>query len=50
MNDKTKHPNETIFLSKDKVEKAIQIAKEIREFVTRKMNIKIDYNSVIDSY
>ncbi|HEY9114416.1 MAG TPA: HEPN domain-containing protein [Bacteroidales bacterium] len=43
-----RYPNETVFLSKDKVEKAIQIVKEIRVFVTGKMNIKIDYNSVID--
>ncbi len=43
-----RYPNETIFLSNDKVEKAIRIAKDIRDFVTNKMNIKIDYNDIID--
>jgi hypothetical protein len=43
-----RYPNETIFLSKENVEKAIMIGKNIREFVTQKMNIKIDYNEVID--
>jgi len=44
-----RYPNETIFLSIRKVEKAITIAKEVRELVTRKMNIKIDYNDIIDN-
>ena len=43
-----RYPNETIFLSKENVEKAIIIAKNVREFVTHKMNIAIDYNDIID--
>lgn len=43
-----RYPNETIYLSPEKVEKAIKTAKNIREFVTKKINIKIDYNEVID--
>ncbi|TSA32994.1 MAG: HEPN domain-containing protein [Porphyromonadaceae bacterium] len=43
-----RYPNETIFLSNEKVEKAMVIAKAIRELVTGKMNISIDYNDVID--
>jgi len=44
-----RYPSETIYLSKDKVEKAIQIAKSIRELVTLKMKIAIDYNDIIDT-
>jgi HEPN domain-containing protein len=44
-----RYPNETIFLSSEKVEKSMMIAKEVRELVTRKMNIKIEYNDIIDS-
>lgn len=43
-----RYPNETIYLSKEKVENAIIIAKSVREFVTKKMNITIIYNSIID--
>ncbi len=43
-----RYPNETIFLSNEKVEKAMAVAKEIREFVTAKMNITVDYNDIID--
>ncbi|MES2794804.1 MAG: HEPN domain-containing protein [Bacteroidota bacterium] len=43
-----RYPNETIFLSNDKVEKAIEIAKLIIDFVTGKINITIDYNDIID--
>lgn len=43
-----RYPNETIYLSIERVEKAILIAKNIREFVTTKMNIEIDYNEIID--
>ena len=43
-----RYPNETIFLSSEKVENAIEIAKTIREVVTRKMNIIVDYNKIID--
>jgi len=43
-----RYPNETIYLSNEKVEKAIMIAKKVRELVTSKMNITIDYNDIID--
>jgi len=43
-----RYPNETIYLSEAQVEKAIATAKEIRRSVTRKMNITIDYNDIID--
>jgi len=43
-----RYPNETIYLTKDRVEKAITIAKEIRGFVMEKMKITIDYNEIID--
>ena len=43
-----RYPNETIYLSKDKVEKAMVLAKNIREFVSKKMNITVDYNKIID--
>lgn len=43
-----RYPNDTIYLSKEKVEKAIQIAREIRELVTLKANLSIDYNEVIN--
>ncbi len=43
-----RYPNETIFLSKDKVENAIKIAKDIRTLITRKIGITIDYNKIID--
>lgn len=43
-----RYPNETIFLSNDKVENAILIAKSIREIVVLKMNVSIDYNEIID--
>lgn len=43
-----RYPNETIYLSNEKVEKAMIIARNVRELVTRKMNISIDYNEIID--
>lgn len=43
-----RYPNKTIFLSKDKVENAMKIAKEIRTMITGKMGINIDYNKIID--
>jgi HEPN domain-containing protein len=43
-----RYPNETIFLSNEKVEKAMMIAKNLRELVTREINISIDYNDIID--
>ena len=36
-----RYPNETIYLSNEKVEKAISIAKIVRELVVLKMNITI---------
>jgi HEPN domain-containing protein len=44
-----RYPGETVFLSSDKVEKAMTVAKEIREFVTRKMKITVNYNDIIDT-
>jgi HEPN domain-containing protein len=43
-----RYPNETIFLSKDKVEKAMALARIIREFISKKMNITVVYNEIID--
>ena len=43
-----RYPNETIYLSNEKVEKAMKIAINVRELVTHKMNITIDYNKIID--
>lgn len=43
-----RYPNETIYLSNEKVENAMSIAKHIRDFVTWKMNITVDYNEIID--
>lgn len=43
-----RYPNETIFLSNEKVEKAMMIAKKVRVLVVRKMNLTIDYNEIID--
>jgi hypothetical protein len=43
-----RYPDETIYLSKEKVENAMIVAKNIRDFVTRKMNITVDYNDIID--
>ena len=45
-----RYPNETIYLSKEQVEKAMAIAKAIRELVTQKMNITLTYNEIIDKY
>ncbi len=43
-----RYPNESIFLSVDKVENALNTAKSIREIVVTKMSITIDYNEIID--
>ena len=43
-----RYPNETIYLSNEKVEKVLMIAKNVRDFVTEKMNVTIDYNDIID--
>jgi len=44
-----RYPNETIFLSNEKVVKALMIASNMRELVTLKMNVTIDYNDIIGS-
>lgn len=43
-----RYPNETIFLTNEKIENGFEIAKAIRDFVTLKMNINVDYNEIID--
>jgi len=43
-----RYPNETIFLSNEQVEKAMTIARDVREFVTKKINIEIEFNDIID--
>ena len=43
-----RYPNETIFLSKEKVESAINTAKEIRTLIMRKIGLNIDYNKIVD--
>ena len=44
-----RYPDDTIFLSQENVKQAISIAKDVRDFVTLKMDITIDYNSIIDN-
>lgn len=44
-----RYPNETIYLSNEKVETALVTARDIRDFVTNKMDITVDYNEIIDS-
>ena len=44
-----RYPNETIYLTNEKVENAMVIAKNIREFISKKMNIIVDYNEIIDT-
>lgn len=43
-----RYPNETIFLSDDKVLEAIETAKSIRKIICGKINIQIDYHEIID--
>ena len=43
-----RYPNETIYLTKDKVEKAIRISTEIRSFILAKIKIKITHHPIID--
>lgn len=43
-----RYPNEIIFLSKEIVEKAIMLAKELRRELTGKMKIVVDYNKIFD--
>jgi HEPN domain-containing protein len=44
-----RYPNDTIFLTKDKVESAISTARNIRSLITSKMKIEINYNKIIES-
>jgi hypothetical protein len=43
-----RYSNETILLTEDKVENAIRIAKNIRDFGTDKLDISVDYTEIID--
>ena len=43
-----RYPNEAIFLSSENVENAMKIARNIRELVTGKINVTINYNDIID--
>ena len=43
-----RYPDETIFLSQENVKQAISIAKDVRDFITKKMDITIEYNIIID--
>jgi HEPN domain-containing protein len=43
-----RYPHETIYLSCEKVENAIILARYIRNLVTEKMDLKVDYNQIID--
>lgn len=43
-----RYPNETIFLSKEKVEEAFHIAKSVRQYISERTNILIEYNKIID--
>jgi HEPN domain-containing protein len=43
-----RYPNEMVFLSNDKVEFAMEIARKVREFVSKKMDISVDYNDILD--
>jgi hypothetical protein len=43
-----RYSTETILLTEDKVENAIGMAKNIKDFATDKLNISVDYTEVID--
>lgn len=43
-----RYPNETIFLSKEKVENAFLIARNVREYVIEHVKIIVDYNKILD--
>jgi len=45
-----RYPNETIFLSTEKVEEAFHIAKSVRQYISERTNILIEYNKIIDEY
>lgn len=44
-----RYPDETIFLTDAKVTEAIETAKNVRIVVTKKMDMEVVYNTVIDS-
>jgi HEPN domain-containing protein len=44
-----RYPDETIFLTDGKVTEAIETAKNVRIVVTKKMDMEVVYNTVIDS-
>jgi len=44
-----RYPDESIFLSDEQVIEAIETAKIVRNLLTKKMEIDIGYNSIIDS-
>ena len=44
-----RYQNETVFLSIEKVENALLIAKNVRQLVTQRMNMTIEYNEIIDN-
>jgi HEPN domain-containing protein len=43
-----RYPNETIYLTNNKVKDSISISKNIREIVMKKIGLTIDYNEIID--
>ncbi|MEI7983760.1 MAG: HEPN domain-containing protein [Bacteroidota bacterium] len=42
-----RYPNETIFLTKEKVESSLITAKEVRDLIILKMGISVEYHEVI---
>lgn len=43
-----RYPNETIYLTTEKVENALLVAKSMRDFITKRIGVNIDYNPIID--
>lgn len=43
-----RYPNEKVFLTSERIENAIEVAKMIRKKVTDDMEISIQYNEIID--
>lgn len=43
-----RYPNEIIYLTSEKIEKAIEVAKMIRKKVTYDIGVTIEYNEIID--
>ena len=44
-----RYPDETIFITDEKVTEAIETAKSLRILVTKKMDMEVIYNTIIDS-